>query len=494
MIVVHPIDMPSFRKLSLLITFVVMASLQILAGCGGSGSGTEAVSGSDAAVSVFFTDDGSADFDQAWVTAYRVELANDSSTLTLFESEEGQEIDLRSLTSPEGSEFLFLAASTIPKGTYTKVLVTLAKSTRLFTKGSETSTQAEFPADPSNAERTKLEIKLDPPLAITGATHDLVLDFDLSAWKLEGTSVTPLIKTHSGAGLDDLNRHRRQEYLGVLSGLTGTAPEQTFALGMRGRRLQVVCSADTQILAEALEGDAPLLSEGKLVEVKGVFDILTRTLRAQSVLIKSKSAPEKEVIVTGSTKESNESEGFLSITSRRVKGFIPASRSVKVTVLDSSKFVDSKGKATTKADFFASLKDTKLLVEAIGAWSAETSTFAATQVRLITESAPRPEVSIEGTIKTANKEEGIFVLLGEGVTLKGFTAAEGADLKISASQSTVYKEAKGTTLTRDAFFTRALAGIKIKGTGWQKEGTLEARLLELVETQAPAVSSVKGTP
>lgn len=494
MIVVHPIDMPSRRKLSLLITILVMASLQILAGCGGSGSGTEAAAGSDAAVSVFFTDEGSADFDQAWVTAYKVELANDSSTLTLFENEEGQEIDLRSLASPEGGDFLFLAGSRVPKGTYTKVLVTLAKSTRLFTKGSDISTQAEFPTDPANSERSKLEIKLDPPLALTGATHDLVLDFDLSAWKLEGSSVTPLIKTHSGAGLDDLNRHRRQEYLGVLSGLTGTPPEQTFALGMRGRRLQVVCSADTQILAESSEGDAPLLSEGELVEVKGVFDILTRTLRAQSVLIKSQSGPEKEVVVTGSILEFNESKGFLSITSRRVKGFIPASRSVKVTVSDSSKFVDSKGKATTKADFFASLKDTKLMVEALGAWSAETSTFAATQVRVIIESVPRPEVSIEGTIKTANKEEGIFVLLAEGATLKGFTTAEGADPKISASQSTVYKEANGAPLTRDAFFTKALAGIKIKGTGWQKEGTLEARLLELVETQSPAVSSVKGTP
>ncbi len=486
--------MSSPRKLSLLILFLVITSLVSLAGCGGSGSESESAGSSEASLSVFFTNGGSGDFDQVWVTAHKVELANDSSSLTLFESQEGQEIDLRSLTGPEGSEFLFLAASTIPKGTYTKVIVTLAKSTQLFAKGSESSAKAEFPASLTEAERSKLEIKLDPPLAITSATHDLVLDFDLAAWKIEGSSITPLVKPHSGASLDDLNRHRPNEYTGVLSGLNGAAPEQTFTLGMRGRRIQVVCSRETQILTESLEGETPLLTEGKLVEVKGIFDILTRTIRAQSVLIKSGSEPEKEVIVKGSVKESNESEGFLAIASRRVRGFTPASRSVKVTVSEASKFVDSKGKTATKAEFYASLKDTKLLVEAIGAWNAETSTFAAAQVRLITESVPRPEVSAEGTIKTANKEEGIFVLLADSLTLKGFTATEGIDVKIAASPSTIFREAKGTPLTRDAFFSRALAGIKIKGTGWQKEGTIEARLLELVETQTPAVSSVKGTP
>ena len=486
--------MPSLRKLSLLIAIFVMTSLLMLAGCGGTGSGTETVGSSEASLSVFFTDDLSADFDQVWVKAYKVELANESSSVTLFENEEGQEIDLSSLTGPAGSEFLFLAASTIPKGTYTKVIVTLAKSAQLFAKASDIPTKAEFPANSAENERSQIEVKLDPPLALTGTAHDLVLDFDLSAWKLEGASISPLVKQHSGAGLDDLNRHRAHEYLGVLSGLNGTAPEQTFNLGMRGRRIQVICSADTQILAESLEGEAPLLIEGKLVEVKGVFDVLTRTVRAQSVLIKSGSDPEKEVIVKGAVKESNESEGFLVIAGRRVRGFTPASRSVKVTVSEASKFVDSKGKAATKAEFFASLKDTKLLVEAIGTWNTETSTFTAAQVRLISESAPKQEVSAEGTIKTANKEEGIFVLLSEGVTLKGFSPAEGADVKISASPSTIFREAKGAPLSRDAFFTKALAGIKIKGTGWQTEGTIEARLLELVESQPPAVSSVKGTP
>lgn len=463
----------------------------LLAGCGGSGSGTESSDRSESSVGVFFTDTLSADYDQVWVTTFKVELTNDSGKVTLLEIPEGQEIDVRSLAGAERSEFLFMGSTSLPKGTYTKILITVARNAQIFAKGSEAAVSAPFSATLNDGDRSRLEVTLDPPLAVTSASHDLVIDFDLAAWKLEEGTLAPVVKIHPGTGLEDLNRQRGHEYRGILSGLTGTAPEQTFILGLGGKRVQVVCSPETKILAEGLETDAPALTDGSLVEVKGRFDILTRSLRAQSILIKSGPGPEKEAKVKGAAKEANEAEGTFATLPLIVRGFIPSGRSVKVTTSDATKFMNENGRTMTKAVFFSSVKNEKAIVESLGMWLAASSTFSASSVRLESADAAKVESSAIGTIKTANKEEGFFVLLAEGMAVEGFALPVGVEVKLKAVRSTIFRDSNGSQMTRDVFFEKALAGLKIKGIGSQSEGTINCRLLEFVEVQPPV--SI-GTP
>lgn len=463
---------------------LLSALLLLTAGCGGEGGGTQTGRSGDSSLSLFFTSEKSEDFDQVWMTAYKVELLNDSERVTLFEDSQGQTIDLASLSGPTANEFLFAGQADVPKGTYTKVLLTASRETQLFSKGEESGQATLFPAEMNDGERTKIEVILDPPMAVTNPGQDLVISFPLAEWKLEAGSVSPLIKRHVNDGLEDLNRHRVQSYRGVVGSLTGTAPEQTFVLSMSGRRVQVICQPGLRISSDLPEGENAPLADGRLIEASGVFDVLTRSLRAQAVFIPSGPVQQGEANLSGQVQKSDESVGTIMTQPSTVHGFSPGSRSVKTLVSDATKFLKADGKAATRSDFFSALSADKTLVEILGTWKSEDAVLSAASVRLI-DSSPILEASAAGVIKTANKEEGQLILLAEGIAMLGFAPPEGVEVRLKALNTTVFRDAGGSPLTKDQFFEKALAGVKIKGSGSQNDGQISCRLLEIVEIQPP---------
>ncbi|MGC4047183.1 MAG: hypothetical protein QM758_25580 [Armatimonas sp.] len=75
------------------------------------------------------------------------------------------------------------------------------------------------------------------PLALTFATPktlgagsdtNLIVDFDLANFKVEGGKVIPALREGLPDGLNNPERHERCELQGVISTLDGTAPTQTF--------------------------------------------------------------------------------------------------------------------------------------------------------------------------------------------------------------------------------------------------------------------------
>src|SRR5204863_4256038 len=69
------------------------------AGCGGGGGGSSLTSnGRTAEVAVFSTDSFRDDFDQVWVTVYKLELLDSAGNAdTLFSDDAGKVLDLRTL-------------------------------------------------------------------------------------------------------------------------------------------------------------------------------------------------------------------------------------------------------------------------------------------------------------------------------------------------------------------------------------------------------------
>lgn len=441
-------------------------------GCGGGGGGTAVTTGS---VRTFVTD-GMDDNLQVWVKIYSIKLTSATGTVTLFDDANGQILDVRSLRDASGQRFSLINSKSIPTGTYTGATIVVSKDFSVLPNtGTSTLTAKQFSDD--GGGKKNITVTFSPSLTIGSGTNNVVLDFDLASWT-DGATVSPVVKherTHSG--LDDKNRHEDEDYHGVVSGLTGTAPVQSFSMGFGTGTITVVTSASTNIFTQSGTASSSM-ANGQRVEVVGAFNSTTGNLEATSIKIEDESSDHhRSPEIQGTADNLNETAGTFDITIEEAHNFIPSKSTYPVQTDSSTVFRSHAGAIITKTEFFAFAATHRVEVEG----TVTDGTFIARKAKVEDGGGDGSEDSLEakGTPSNVNSENSTFNLAL--LEWSGFNGSSGQSVKISATNATIYENDGGDEINAATFFSAITspAGITVKVHGHWTDGGIEASRLRI---------------
>lgn len=478
-------------RVRLLALGLVLATLT--AGCGGGGSsfdsgpiapnnGSNKVSqGPDnGTLALFLTDGLNENYDHVWVSIKKVELKLAAGGLrTVFEDERGLGVDLKSLRDESGPRYRFLNALNLDAGTYVAAQITVDKNAVLFPAKSVRGQQTEF-ADPT------LTVAYDPPKLLGTGHEDLVLDFDLSQWKVENGKLTAIVKPGPATGVESSERSFATVHRGTIDKISGDLPDRSFTLKSgKAEGIPVRTSTTTALVAAQPNG----LAHGQTVQVIGVYDANTRRVDATSLEIEDLKALPVH-LAEGSVADLDPKEGTWKFSPSQTAGFLPGMSTVGVGVSDQTKFFGSSGLALTKELFFKALSenaDASVLVE--GAYAADKNAFAASEAR-IADPADQPEVRVSGVIANPQKEDQTFAVTVS--RFEGLMTAAGATASVAIVPTTKFVDADGKQLTQEQFFGSLAAPQQADVQGVLDSST--RRVLATTIKVSPAPASAKQAP
>lgn len=444
-----------------------------LVGCGGGGGGSTSTGGNTPPpvgtsrnVRLFATDSVRDDYSGVWVVLRRIAAVGPSGETVLVDEPAGKPIDVRALGTATGRNFRLLGAATLPAGA-TSLKVTVESAVLLVNTGAVAGQRAQFEGSGETRD-------FDVPLG-NSTDPDVILDFDLGQWNLSGGQLSAtngkFVRRIDDNGVDDPGNHVAEDFKGIVAGLAGTAPSQTFTLG----NLKVRLDANTAVF-NGNGAPSAALANGQRVEVEGTLDPTSNTIHASSVKIEDgerEDEAEAKGIVTA------KGDGTLTITLTRVRGFLPDAANATVATTDATLYFANSGASLTRAEFFAQVA-VNGEIEAEGTYA--NGTLTARVVKLEDGEDDHGgggghhggggEAEIEGTAGSvdtaalsfkvaADEWEGISLPAGSQVTV---VFAPGAELELN-----------GDDVTPAAF----LAGIdgrrvKVEGTYDPKTQTLTA--------------------
>lgn len=351
----------------------------VVAGCGG-GSGNAAGGG----LSLFASDSFRDDYTSVWATLLKVEvLTVDNKAVVVFEDTAGKTLDLAALRDASGPRFAFLGNAQVPEGDYNRVRVTFAPKLTLLPKESTTTEEktvhANVPRD--SAGNAVVTQSLAAARRLGKGSDDLVIDFDLANFKIQGGKLVPALLEGERVSLGQRNRHESEDYEGTVNNLSGSAGAQTFVLARGTRSLSVTTDASTVVYRQ-YSATSVALANGLRVEVRGVYDPVADTLRATSVKIEdSGSASQFEDEAKGAPTDVDATAGTFNLTIGRAEGFVPDRKIIAVATTATTAFRGQRGAVFTKADFFAKLA-TQPWVEAEGSYDPATGILTAKSLKL----------------------------------------------------------------------------------------------------------------
>ncbi len=439
-------------RIKVFILCIVVGLLSLL-GCGGSGGG----SGN---FSLFATDDANTGYSGVWVKIYRASLKSTTGTsVDVLTSTDGISVNLRALNDG-AAKFLLLAPGQVPNGTYNKVVFELDKSVTLVATPSGIASTAHFPdsLDATVAGHSNITLDLSPNITIPGSTK-VIADFDLKNWTVVAGVITPVMKEHDGTGFGDPNRHEKFEFNGIVSGLSGTSPTQTFTLTLKSGGSVTVSTDDTTSIVA--DGTATALANSLKVEVYGALDPTTNNVAAKIIRVDSEFSDEQKA-VGGASNGSVDFHTF-TLTPKCVRGFVPQGESITVNTATATKFRGRHGVNMTEADFYLALTaaGSKAMVEAEGTYDAGTNTLTAKGLSFEDES----EFGDAEAKGTTSNPDSVGLAFDFAVTESGgFNGPSTIHVVVAADA--VIKNKHGVVMTVTDFFT-ALAGgsqtLEIKG-------------------------------
>jgi hypothetical protein len=424
-------------------------------GCGGSSGG------GSSAFKLFATDDLHPGYSGVWVKIFKADVRDSNgATVNLFSSTEGLTVNLRALNDG-AAKFLLLAPGQLPNGSYNKITFELDKSVTLVATPSGTVSTANFPngLDSTMAGRSNLSVDFSPVLVIPG-TSKVAIDFDLKNWTVSGGVITPVLEKHNGNGLDDPTRHEKFEFRGIVSGLSGAVPTQTFTITLKnGGTVNVSTDDMTQIVAD---GATATLANGQKVEVYGAFDPLTNNIVAK--IIRSESEFENENKAIGVVSSPNNVSKTFTLTPSYTRGFAPQGVTITVQTNSNTRFRGAHGVELTETQFYAALQTAgaNTTAEVEGTYDSGTNTLTAKSVHYESES-DMGEDEAKGTTTTVDTGTQTFsmsVSESDGFNLPG------GDLPVALDPNVEIKDKNGNVLTGSAFMTLIAANAKnveIKG-------------------------------
>jgi len=370
----------------------------LLTGCGGGGSAAGGGGGGN--MSLFAVDDMNTGYDHVWVTIDKVDLVGAGSTTNVFDATAsgGKVVDLRTLHDGNGARFLLLGGCNTPAGSYTGINITLAPSVTVVPTGASTGVAATF----SGATGPTFVMSLTFPAQNISSTNKVVVDFNLANWTLSGTTVSApnnaYLALGSTTGITDPTRHEPSDYDGAVSGVTGSAPTQTFTLTDGSHSMNVATSAST-VLTNSDGSSNPALDNGEKVDVVGTYDTTNNVLNATNIRIHIGSdrshAPMAHGLVTAFDPVAN----TITVAVHDCDEFQPTSTSLTINVDANTLFFGPTGVTDTHDQFFAALVANTSKVYAIG--NLNGSTFTATKIEIQGDGSGH-ELAVHGPASNVN--------------------------------------------------------------------------------------------
>lgn len=433
-------------------------------GCAGGGS---SASGGEGRASVFITDDLNTGFDHVWVSIKAVALTAPSGERVLFEDPAGRVVDLKTLRDAGGNRFVFLSQSNIPRGAYTGLRIVVDKDVVIYPAGATTGTDATF--EGSASEDKTFSLAFPAGSKVLGTGDDLVVDFDLSSWSLNGSVVTApggqFLKVGDDRFLTNQERHENEDYHGVVSNLAGRGTDQTFTLTSRQSSFLVRMSRNVVIFNESGAPSATL-ANGQRVEVRGTFDAAGDFLVATGIKIEDQEDQDEDE-AKGAAISPNVAAGTFTLAVTEVEGFLPSNVQVEVATTASTRFFTKGGVRITQAEFFVLISDTTPdEVKVDGSYNASTNTLVARKVKIEIDDDDDDDGDlrgeIEGIASAENETAGTFqvtVMEWEGVPL-----SRNDVLTVSTSQGTRFR-IESDNVSREQFFAAMANGARVKAEG-----------------------------
>lgn len=450
----------------------ILSAFAVLVGCGGGGGG-----GSLGGLNIFISDDLSTGFDQVWVTVHEVELQGAGGAhTTVFSSSEGVVVDLTNLNDG-AARFLFLGSDSIGAGDFTGARITLGRDVTLVPTGGTSGVACLFAVQfDFGTDKSRFSFNFGGTETFA-SNDDFVIDFDLSQWEKNGNFITPVALKGDDSTLGDDSRHEEDDYSGTISGLSGTAPNQTFTLTKDGNRVNVFTDTDTIIFNED-SSSSPTLANGQRVEVSGMFDRLERRIEADQIKIEDDDLnDEDDFEVEGVTRNFVEGSLTFDVLIREAEGFFPSEAIVHVQISQSTRFTTKSGIPMTLDEMVALLNGGPLEVEVEGHYDAPSNTINATKMKLHPEDDDEHEAEARGTASNINPSLGTFSLSID--EWAGFSSSRGHTINVTTDGSTTYEGPDGEDWTATQFFAQVANGSVVKVHGTFLEGTIAADRVRL---------------
>ena len=464
---------------------IALAAVVSIAGCGGSGGGTPTAG--TGRLQAFAADDFRDDHQQIWATIYKVELLDASgAAVTVFDDVVGKSMDLQLLHDNAGPRFAFLSDVASAVGTYTQVRLTMGPEITRFPVGSTTGIKTPFAASLTRdaSGNVLYTSTLDMPTVIAeGVTSKLVIDFDLPHFVLANGAVTPKVKRGDDSNLSDKSRHHDEDYHGTITGITGTAPVQSFTLTNGAWKTEVSVDASTVVFFEKNQS-SPALANNLFVEVNGTFDTVTGVLKATKIKIEDKSGggqnngrgiPEVKGLVSA---PSTATRSF-TIAITESDDFVPTQSTVNVVVTDTTVFRAHRGVILTEAEYFATLGAVSI-AEVKGTYNAATNTLTATLVKSESESDSDDdsnEAEAKGKAGLIDATAGTFVLSPVS-EYEGFVPGL-SPLSVVVAAGAEFEDGRGDDTNRATFFAGLASANRVTVKGSYAAGVFTAVELRL---------------
>jgi hypothetical protein len=418
-------------------------------------------------------------FDHVWVNVKQVALVGASGDRLLFDDPEGRLIDLKTLRDAAGRRFNLLSNRAVSSGHYSGIRVVVDSNLSVFTAGSSTATDATF--EGSTGPTTTMNLNFASPRELRGGSN-LIVDFDLSRWTLNGNVVSAtdgqFLNIVEDSRVDDPLRHELDDYHGMVSSVTGAAPTQTFTLSRGSSTLQVTTDANTSIYNEN-GAPSPVLANGERVEVTGVFSTATNSLLATTIKIENEDEVNEDE-VKGQITATSSTDGTLTIDVIRASGFVPETSTLTIQAGANTRYFSDTGVVLTRDEFFAHAT-TNGFVEAEG--TVNGGVFTATKIKLEDEvghheghhGGHHGDAELIGTASNLSVDAGTFVL---SVTRwEGLLLRAGAQVTVQTSANTEFK-VNGDNVSKAQFFTALASATSVK-----VEGSYDATTKTLAATE-----------
>ncbi|MBL8048257.1 MAG: DUF4382 domain-containing protein [Chthonomonas sp.] len=453
----------------------------VIAGCGGGSSSGGAAA--TAPITLFATDNLSS-HDHVWVTLFKIDLVSSTGALvTVYDNSTGETIDLRSLRDGTGARYQLLSKLNVPAGTYTAAKVTVARAVTLFAGGSATGDDKNFAVNAGDpAGKTVMTLTFASAKTFGTTSSNVVLDFDLSQWDDNPSGVAPVVIEGSGSSLDDPARHEADDFHGLISALTGTAPTQSFTITLRGGgTVTVNTSASTTIFREDATA-SPSLANGNRVEILGTFDPTSRTISATSIKVEDESG-ENQPELYGHVSEFDATAGSMQMVIGRASGVAPNRTMITVATTSTTMFRGGGGAVVSRDVFFASLVGiSNPEIEVEGAYNRETGVLTATKVKRHHEGGDDGggigEQEARGTFTNVNSTAFTFTLTPN--EWEGFSWSGGRSVTVSLGEGAHFEDQMGESVSRATFFGALTGNLQVKVYGRMGESGFVARRLKLI--------------
>ena len=449
-------------------------------GCGGGGSSTSNGGqgvGGNATSAMYLTSDPDPNYEHVWVTVTNMALVTAGGrSVTVYDGSAtgGQVVDLSSLNAAGSQNYMLLTGFSASAGPYTGARMTVASSASLVASGSGTATSYTFAGAAGGS--TVLTTKFSSPVTVSSSSG-MAIDFNLGNWSTSGTTITAKGSQYIGLGsttrLNVPGCILSNDYLGVVSNLSGTAATQTFMLS-RGRFAVNVATSSSTALYNSDGSANPTLTNGEAVDVAGTFDSTTMTLNATAIIIEIAPTP-PTVRVNGLVTADSQTANTVTMQINFCNGFMPMLTSLTVNVDPSTVFFDSSGVTDTEAQFYSSLTTGTSMVQVEGTISGSVMTASAIQV-LPSGTSDDHLVAARGTVSNISTTNDTFSLTID--RWEGRHIHKGATISVVTDSNTQFA-VNGVVQTAASFFATLPEGstVNVRGTYDTTTSTLTAAIV-----------------